>query len=270
MTRLPIQKTLNKETYYSIESDRYYQSTTFFKNFEKCETATVAQLNDIYKPDMNQKALLVGNYLHSYFESHTAHENFIKQHESDMFTKRGTLLKDYQVADSMIATLADDPMFNNLYQGKKEAIVKGQIEGVNWKGKIDCLNLDRKIFLDLKTTREIDRKYWNEEKHMWQSFMDEYNYPLQMYVYQQLIYQQYGVMCTPYIIAVSKQEIPAKAVISIPKKRLAEAQEEIETLQPRFEKVKSGFEVPIRCGKCAYCRKTATLREITSMDDLIS
>ncbi|MCH4008118.1 PD-(D/E)XK nuclease-like domain-containing protein [Companilactobacillus sp.] len=270
MDQLAIHRVLNKKTYYTIESDRYYQSATFFKKFMNCEAATMAELKGIYQPDKNAKALLVGNYLHSYFESKTAHDKFIKDHESEMLTQKGTLLKDYKVADSMIATLADDPMFNNLYVGDKETIVKGKIGGVKWKGKIDCLNLERKIFLDLKTTREIDRKYWNEDTRMWQSFMDEYNYPLQMYVYQQLIYQKFGVMCTPYIIAVSKQDIPAKAVISIPPKRMDQARDQIEEMQQRVEEVKNGLKEPMRCGKCAYCRQTAVLRDITSMDDLIS
>ena len=90
-----------------------------------------------------------------------------------------------------------------------------------------------------------------------------------MYVYQELIYQTFGVWCEPYIVAVSKQDIPDKQVFSIPENRLSEAQLLIEREQPHIEDVRQGRVEPARCERCEYCRLTKKLGEIVSMDDLI-
>lgn len=58
----------------------------------------------------------------------------------------------------MINTLKDDPYFDAIYQGDKEVIVAGTIDGIKWKGKLDCLVLDRGLFLDLKTTQDLHKK----------------------------------------------------------------------------------------------------------------
>lgn len=265
------QISLNRDNYYDRTTDVLYQSPTFFKKFLSCEAETMAEINGEYKPPIDNKALLVGNYLHSYFESLKAHQQFIDEHKEEMFSKRKPfgLLLDYKKADGMIDTLKNDSNFKKLYQGQKEVIVTGQIGGVNWKGRIDCLNLDKKIFLDLKTTRDIHMKCWINGERKPVSFVRAYNYQLQMYVYQQLIYQNFGVMCMPYIIAVSKQDVPDKLAISINDEQLEEAASQIDELQEHIEQVRQGTIEPERCGRCEYCRSTAILSDIVNMDDLI-
>lgn len=264
------QASLNSDNYYDNSTDLIYQSPTYFKKFLNCEAETMAEIKGEYKPDFKD-ALLVGNYLHSYFESKEAHQKFIDDNREEMYSKRKPygLLGKYRIADSMIETLSNDEMFRKLYQGGKEVIVTGQIDNVDWKGKIDCLNLDRKYFIDLKTTRDIHKKYWNVEDHEWNSFVASWNYQLQMYVYQELIHQTFGVWCEPYIVAVSKQDVPDKAIISIPNERLTEAELLIEQEQPHIEDVRNGRVEPKRCERCEYCRLTKKLGEIVSMDDLI-
>lgn len=48
-------------------------SFSVFKDFEKCEAATLAKLKGDWEPSSDPKALLIGNYVHSYFESEQAH-----------------------------------------------------------------------------------------------------------------------------------------------------------------------------------------------------
>ena len=169
----------------------------------------------------------------------------------------------------MIRTLRTDPKFKEFYQGKKEVIVKGEIGGVAWKGKLDCLADNHKYFADLKTTMDINKRFYLPEEHRYGSFIEAYNYPLQMAVYQELIRQQYGVQAVPVIIAVSKQDPPDKAAVSMPQDLLDYWLERVKELQPRIEAVKNGEEEPKRCEHCEYCRATKHLTQIISLYDLV-
>lgn len=186
---------------------------------------------------------MAGNYLHSYFESKEFHEEFLENHP-EILAKTGKnkckLKSNYLIADKEIECLETDPAFNELYQGDKEVIVTGKLFGVKWKGKIDCLNLERGYFIDLKTTAKLDKKYWNKQEHKWESFVAAYNYQLQMWVYQQLIKQTFGVVCQPYIVLCRKRKFLIKAIVSIPEYRIEEAEREIEMLQNHIELVKTG------------------------------
>lgn len=279
---------MTESNYYDTETDKVYQSPTFFKKFIACEAETMAEINGTWKPDFHE-ALLMGNYLHSYFESPEAHQKFIDENKWEIFGKKratkadkaagldvngqvltNKMLSAYTQADEMIQTLDTDENFKDLYQGTKETIVTGQIGDVPWKGKIDCLNLDKGYFIDLKTTQDIHKRYWNSKDREWESFIAHWNYQLQMYVYQQLIYQTFGVMCEPYIVAVSKEKVPGKAIVSISEYRMVEAENQLYELQDHFEAVKKGLVEPKRCGFCDYCKSTAKLSNIVDMDDLVS
>lgn len=288
---------LNNNNYYDRDTDLQYQSATLFKSYLKCEAETQAELSGEWDPEKDNKALLVGNYLHSYFESQEAHEEFLfenrwsiyksikankkdieagvetKEFETDSGKKSvkklsKAMYSEYGIADKMIDALAKDKGFCQLYQGEKEAIVTGEIFNVAWKGKVDCLDLDHKRFFDLKTVKDIHETYWNSELHERETFVAQRNYQLQMYVYRELIHQTFGVWCTPFIIAVSKQTYPDKQLISISDYRMQEAEELIVDKQERIENVRHGEVDPIGCGDCDYCRSTKQLDSIVDMDDL--
>jgi len=149
---------LTPDNYYDVETDWQYLSPTVFKRYLACEAEAFAEMNDDWNPDKDLTPLLVGNYLHSYFESEESHKKFIGDHIDELLAKsgknKGSLKKNYLVADQMIETLSNDPKFQELYVGDKEAIVTGTIDGIPWKGKVDCLNLERGYFVDLKTTQD--------------------------------------------------------------------------------------------------------------------
>lgn len=265
---------LTADNYYDLHTDQEYQSATFFKQFETCEAATLAIINGDWTADEDQLNFLVGNYVHSYFESPDAHASFLDLHADSILAKtgkhKGQPLQKFNVADTMIQTLEADEAFNRLYQGDKEVIVTGTIDGVLWKGKIDCLNLEKHYFVDLKTTQDLHKRFYNVKDHKWQPFVLEYNYPLQMAIYQELIYQTFNVRCTPYIVAVTKQANPDKAVIAIEDKYIKAAREEVAARQPHIEAVKAGLTTPHRCEQCAYCRATKHLTDFIYIDDLLA
>ena len=139
-------------------------SFSVFKDFEKCEAATLAKLKGDWEPTSDPKALLIGNYVHSYFESEQAHADFISANHKAMMTNPnkkepdGHLRAEYKIADKMIKALSEDDFFNYVYApGDKEVIVTGELFGHQWKGKIDSLCLDRGYFCDLKTVDDSTR-----------------------------------------------------------------------------------------------------------------
>lgn len=70
-------------------------------------------------------------------------------------------------------------------------IVTGEIGGAMWKGKIDCLNLEEKYFVDIKTTKDMHEKKWDERLNRKANFIERFGYVLQMAVYCELLRQQY-------------------------------------------------------------------------------
>ncbi|WP_324287553.1 PD-(D/E)XK nuclease-like domain-containing protein [Levilactobacillus brevis] len=264
---------LNSDNYYSQEANKNFMSPTWFKKFVACEAEALAELRGEWAPDEDKTALLVGNDLHSYFESSEAHERFLDANKEVMLSSRGKtkgqLKSEYKQADIMIDSLKNDKTFTQLYQGEKESIVTGVISGAEWMGKLDCLNLDRGYFIDLKTTQELSKRLWDSRSHRWVPFVLKYDYQLQMAVYRELVKQQYGIECEPYIVAVTKQSPPNKAVITIPHEYMEDALQRIDEQLPHFEDVIAGVQAPVPCGSCAYCREHKQLENIISVDDLL-
>lgn len=125
----------------------------------------------------------------------------------------------------MIAALEKEELFNRLYHGtddelvEKERIITGTLEGIPFKCKIDSLNLSGGYFVDLKTMESLQSEKYSTTLHRYTKSLlyniVEYQYTLQMYVYQELLKQTYGYEFTPYIMAVSKEPVPDKELILI-------------------------------------------------------
>ncbi|WP_235809035.1 PD-(D/E)XK nuclease-like domain-containing protein [Lentilactobacillus rapi] len=260
---------LTKENYYTTDQDWQTQSKSWFWKFEQCEAEALAELKGDWASQQDETPLLVGNYLHSYFESQPAHEKFIDDHAEDI-CKYGKpekgLKKQYLDADKMIKALDHDPTFKQIYQGDKEVIVTGTLFGVKWRGKIDCLDLEHHMFYDLKTVDDFHKKHWLPDQRTPVSFAEARGYDMQMAVYKELIKQTFGVDCTPLIIAVSKQRVPDKALLSIPDYLMDQSMEKIEADQPHIQAVKEGREKPRACGHCDYCRANKVLNDVVDID----
>ncbi|MDT2597655.1 PD-(D/E)XK nuclease-like domain-containing protein [Enterococcus dongliensis] len=261
---------LSDENYYSNEADWHYMSVSQYKDFIKCPAAALAKLKGEWQPDSDKKPLLVGNYVHSYFESSAAHEAFKEENKEKMFSSRKPfgLLKDFQIAEQMIDRLKQEPAFNQIYQGDKEVIVTGELFGIEWKGKIDCLNLNDGYFVDIKTTKDIHEKkydlYWGPGAN----FIERYGYALQMAVYRELLEQQYNKQFVPFIAAVSKQTPSDAALITLDESKMQSELARVEQTIDHVQRVKMGEEAPEWCGTCEYCRSHKKITGFTNMNDL--
>ncbi|OMC86897.1 hypothetical protein BK128_09535 [Viridibacillus sp. FSL H7-0596] len=249
---------LNNENYYSKEANREYLSVSQFKSMMQCESAEMAKLNEVYVEPFSN-ALTVGSYVHSAFETDEVFRQFSEENSEVIFNKRGGKYADFVQADMMIDSLMNDEFALFAMQGEKEVIYTGNLFGADWKIKIDSINHERKTFSDLKTTQSLSKRYWSDKYQKYVSFVEAYDYVLQMTIYREIIKQNTGYEYTPYIVAVTKENPPDKAVIHFDASRFDFELEYVETMVPSILKTKRGEGTPIRCEKCAYCRSTKKL-----------
>jgi len=245
-------------------------SVSQYKDFLVCEAQTMAKLRGEWVPPINQN-YQVGSYIHAWAEGPSHLAEFIADNPS-MFTKQGTLRAEFRQADQMIATMADDPLCMFTLTGHKEVIMVGDLAGARWKIRMDVYNPEgKRRIVDLKTTRNITELIWSGERGCKVSFVDAYNYPLQMAVYAEIERQnsQSDNWAETYIVAVSKEDPPDKAVISmVDDARFARELYEVEQNMTRILAVKEGLMEPRRCGKCAWCRSTKRLKKVLHYSEI--
>lgn len=254
--------------YYGTEANWKYMSVSQFKDFISCEAKALAKLNGEIV-DKDTEAFLVGNFVHSAFESVQAHEDFLTENQDAMLTKAGKTRAPFIQAEQMVKRLERDDFFNKLYQGEKEAIVTGEFLGCLWKGKIDCLNVEEGYFVDLKTTREVNLGMWSQKFNKRVSWVEEYGYLLQMAIYKELLEQKYDKEFSPKIVAVTKEMPPNIAAIEFFDDDLELEIEYAQAYIDRILAVKYGEEAPRYCGKCDYCRENKQLNGFVNARDLL-
>lgn len=235
---------LTPENYYDKDTDFQYMSFSIFKNFLQNEAAALADLKGEYKWFDNDTALLVGNYLHSYFESPQAHRKFIVEHPELISTRgatKGELKREYAICEKMIARLEADDLFTSLLAGtERETIITGEIDGIKWKGKTDALNIEKGYFIDFKTVKDL-----NGDCEIWENgtrshFIHARKYDMQMAIYRELLKQTYGKEFQPIIWAVSKEETPIARAFAPEEFSMQMALEQVKDKQQRVKAIING------------------------------
>lgn len=241
---------LTQDNYYDTDTDYKYLSFSIFRQFVQNEAAALAALKGEYDWFDNKTPLLVGNYLHSYFESAEAHQKFKDQHP-EMISQRGAtkgqLKKEFVIAEKMIKRLEAEPMFNSMLENTdREVIVTGKIDGEDWKGKIDAVNVKEGYFIDFKTIRSLvnDGAEWSDYFKNRVNFIKSRFYYQQMAIYAELLKQKYKKSFDPVIWAVSKEEQPVAKAYTIDDFLLEIGLSEVIDKQERVEKVINGEVVP--------------------------
>lgn len=271
---------LTQENYYQ---DKTYLSNSKMKQYLQCQAKAYAIDNGTWIEDRDETPLLLGNYVHSYFESPEAHEQFLSENGDKLLAKtgknKGNLKADFVIGDKMIASLKDDDGFNRLYHGfseddvQKEMIVYGEIEGVPVKGKLDSVNLSRGYFVDLKTMKSIYAEEWNAElKKRVPAAVNNimnFGYHGQLALYRELLKQMTGKEFRPLIVAISKEQVPDKEIIKIDEAWLEEGLEQLKSKIVEVWDVIQGRQKPKQCGHCDYCRSLKKLDAVVSLNELI-
>ncbi len=245
-------------------------SVSLFKDFMKCEASTLANLNGNGITDTSELPLLVGNWVHSAVESDEAHEEFKQDVADKALTKSGALRSEFKQADLMIARLKSDDFFNWAWQGEHESIVTGELFGTEWKGKIDCLDVENGRFFDLKTCADPLRMVWSQRHGGRVLWTVAYGYLLQMSIYKHLLEQKYDREFDPYIIAISKSNHPSIRTIDLSQEygRFQLEDDYVKKHLPRVLGIENGEIAPRMCNHCDWCSDHQLGQNAVTIDQL--
>lgn len=244
--------------YYSQEEAFKNMHASTFKNFLfNGEREALAAMKGEYELFPDKTALLVGNYLHSYFESLEAHEKFIEDNSDELIAKagknKGNLKREYQQADAMIERIENDPILMEMIKNapEREYIISGNIDGVDWKGKLDAVNFDLDYFVDFKTVKTLKTSHqglagaeWNDRYNGYVDFFINRGYHIQMAAYKEMLKQMTGRDFECYVIAVTKEDEPLADLFQVNENTLEFGMREILENQAHIVRVINGEEKP--------------------------
>jgi len=194
-------------------------------------------------------ALLVGSYVDSWFEGTL---DQFKAENPEIFKRDGSLKADYVQAEEIIKRVTSDEVFMEYMSGEKQKIFTAELFGAPWKIKADSFHEDK--IVDLKVMRSMERI-------MGKSFVEHWEYDLQLAVYAEVVKRATGMDLETYLAVVTKQTPSDIEVIEVPKWRRKEILDEVEKRMPHIIQVKKGLVEPERCGVCEYCRATKKIVE---------
>lgn len=259
---------LTSQNYHSTEANQHFFSVSQFKQFNECSAKAMAVLNDEYIRK-DSSALLVGSYTHAAFDTPEDFRKLIEDNADAIFNRSGKKYAGFVTADDMIQTIKDDPLAMFAMDGEKEQIFTAELFGVPWKIKVDSINHDRQSFTDLKTTQSLSKRFWSTKYETYVSFIESWDYVLQMAIYRKVIELNTGIPYKPYIVAVTKEDPPDKAIIHFDEERFQFELDFVEHVMARMISIKSGESAPTRCERCDYCRKTKKLTNTIEMGMLL-
>lgn len=265
---MSVQLAVEASNYYSNELGWEYLSNSQLKDFETCEACARAKLTGEWVEEPRE-ALTVGNYVHSAMESEEAHTSFLEANKGTIYNSKGKPYAAYVQADKMIETLRNDPFAMDYYTGAKEHIVIADYLGATWKAKLDVVNTDERRIVDLKTCKGIHEKAWIAGVG-YVPWVVAYQYTRQLALYAELyrIATNDDTWFEPFIVAVSKEDIPDKAVISLGFETVQNELEGLKYSVDRVLQVKGGYAEPHRCEQCKFCRASKKLNSVIYFMDL--
>lgn len=267
---------LNAENYYTNEADISYCSASQFKNFfgeYGCEARALAELKGEVERTVSDDMVL-GSYVDCMLLEPDKEEQFKEEHP-EMYAKtgptKGMLKSNFQRGIQMVSKAKADEKFMKYLAGDTQMILTGNLFGVPIKVKMDSCNGKR--ITDLKTVASIRKKVWTTA-HGYTDFITANDYILQMAIYQEIYFQNFGKKLPCYIAALSKEPVTDIEIIQIPDNLMHERiygnefapgiAAELETLA----KLKAGEAEPVPCGHCEYCLSKKKIAHPISLEEL--
>jgi len=263
---------LTAENYHSPEARMHYMGASMFKDFLKCEVMALAKAKGEYE-EKTSDALLVGSYVDAYFSGEL--DEFLVNHP-EMFTKQGTLLAKYKVAEDVIKSIENtedengEKIMLKYLSGQKQVIMTGEIAGVPWKIKMDSYH-PGKLIVDQKVMKDMDATWVEiDGRNVKTDFITAYRYDIQGASYQEIERQNSeSHKQLPFVLEVTtKEDVPDNALIRIDQEYLDYALDEIKAKAPRFWGIIQGKIEPHGCGHCPVCRMKKKVTGVMSYKKL--
>jgi len=275
---------LTRENYYKAEANQEFLSCSAYDSYMECEAAALAKERGRFRPKAS-KAFVLGNYFHTYFESQEAHDEFIKDHAEDLFTKTSITpkvlksgivkiptpvkLADTKKIDTMIRTVMNDDLMRRFIEmpGENEKIMTGTLFGVPWKMRMD--KVVPGIIIDYKTCASIWETSYDPEQQRRVTFVEKYGYTKRAAVYREIYKQNMGEYPLFLLLCVSKEDPPDKEPILVSNEQVLQYElSKIQDRTPRIQRIRDGSIKPLRCGTCEYCRLTKQCRSIKTHTEI--
>lgn len=242
---------LTRENYHGHEMQQAYMGVSQYKSFCECERKALAVIKGEWQPKQSE-AFLVGSYVDEYFNGDLLH---FKSEHPELFTQKGELKAPYKKADEIIKRIERDPYFRKKLGGKRQVIMTGTIEGVEWKIMIDSLHPN--LIVDGKVMRDCDDIYKPELGYV--PFWKAYGYDIQGAVYQTIAAQNLGKVLPFELAVATKEDEPDLRIFRLTPNTANAALGEVRSNVVRFDMIKKGLIEPVGCGKCDYCRSQKKL-----------
>ena len=252
---------LTANNYFSPRANKEFMSASQLKSFLKCEAAAFAELNADDEENDSQ-ALFLGSLVDELLTgTKRTQEKFIEENYSKLYKKNGEPYADVAKALNAVEVVKKQPLMMKYLSGRKQKIMTGTIEGVEFKIKMDVYKphefiADLKYLASLKAPNLFDNvvKYWG--------------YDISMAIYQEIVYQNTRERLPVFLVIITKDAIPRKAVCEIKQWNLDDALDLVKKKLPRIMAIKNGEVSPERCNECNYCATTEVLTEVIDSDML--
>lgn len=247
---------LTEANYYGKKASREYFSVSQFKRFAECPAAAMAELSGEYEPPRG-RALLLGSLVDEMLTgTPKSQERFFEENDAELRQKTGKRAFYADVAQALetVERVRKQPLMMEYLGGKHQVIMTGEIAGVPFKGKFDSYK-PGEFLADLKYLKSL------RSPNLFENVFDYWKYPLQMAVYQELIFQNTGERLPCYIVAATKETPTHLAVCEIDQFTLDKELDVVKARAPIFQKIKSGELPAERCEEydCDFCTQSKTI-----------
>ena len=245
----------NKENYHSSTG---FMSNSFIGDFQKCEYDAVLRYAIKEKSEFNVN-FAVGHLTEAYiFEGDEGFEKMVERYAENTLSKRGGgYLKWVNDALELAKSITRHEQLVNLFKSEGSIYhetLQFKLHGMDWRGEVDYLNLNKLSEIDLKTTKSnFKDKSWNEATRQKENFIEAFNYHRQRAVYQIGIRDKYDVVVVPRILAVSKTTKSVRLFKFDDQDRLDYEIQQLIPITDRIKEVISGEDAPSQCEVCANC-----------------
>jgi len=244
---------LNEEDYHSSTG---FLSNSFIGDFTKCEYSAITKYaikeESAFNPNFATGHLVEAEI----FEGEEGRTKMLERYKDNVFGKTGKPYKWTGDSRELAQSVTRHKKLVDLFRSEGSIyhkVITFELHGFKWRGEIDYLNLNKNTEVDLKTTKDIFGKTWNEDTRRKETFIDAWNYHRQRALYQEGIKQEYDQLVQPRILAVCKKSKAVRMFKFNDQDRLIHELKILMSVTDRIKQVIDGEEVPQQCQVCPLC-----------------